>query len=478
MALIHPTDYISLCSVPDHILFLTGKLAEKSLHKILEGMQPTPFTYDVLNIGVNVAGLMTADLIRRRVPHTGRATRVVVPGRCRGDFAALTEQYGVTVERGPEEVKDLPEFFGKKKKQADLSGYDVKIFAEIVDAPQLDVSGILKRAERYRYDGANVIDLGCLPNTPFRHLGDAVRALKQSDYAVSVDSMETEELLRGGRAGADYLLSLKQETLWIADEVASTPVLIPNPPGDMGSLFRAIDTLQKKNHPFIADAILDPIHFGFTDSILRYHALRQRYPEIEIMMGVGNLTELTDADTSGINTLLMGIISELGIGSILTTEVSLHGRRAVREADAARRMMYAARQDTSLPKDYSPALLTVHDRKPFPDTAAEIRDTAAAIKDPSFRVQVSEAGIHVYNRDGFHTADDPYTLFPELKLDQEGSHAFYIGVELARAQIAFQLGKRYTQDQELNWGVAYAAKEEDQSAYHALGATLQARKKQ
>ena len=141
-------------------------------------------------------------------------------------------------------------------------------------------------------------------------------------------------------------------------------------------------------------------------------------------------------------------------------------------------MMYAARQDTSLPKDYSPALLTVHDRKPFPDTAAEIRDTAAAIKDPSFRVQVSEAGIHVYNRDGFHTADDPFTLFPELKLDQDGNHAFYIGVELARAQIAFQLGKRYTQDQELNWGVAYAAKEEDQSAYHALGATLQARKKQ
>ena len=463
--------------MPDHILFLTGKLAEKSLHKVLADMQPTPFTYEVLNIGLNVAGLMTADLIRRRVPNTGRATRVVVPGRCRGDFAALKEHYGVEVERGPEEVKDLPEFFGKKKKQTDLSKYDVNIFAEIVDAPQLNVEGILKRAERYRNDGANVIDLGCLPDTPFPHLEDAVSALKQADYAVSVDSMDVEELLRGGRAGADYLLSLKQETLWIAEEVASTPVLIPSNPGDMESLFRAIDALQKNNRAFIADAILDPIHFGFTQSILRYHALRQRCPEIEIMMGVGNLTELTDADTSGINALLMGIISELGIGSILTTEVSSHGRRAVREADAARRIMYAARQDSSLPKDYSAALLTVHDRKPFPDNAAEIRDTAAGIKDPSFRVQVSEAGVHVYNRDGFHTADDPFALFPELKLDQDGSHAFYMGVELARAQIAFQLGKRYTQDQELNWGVANEAKEEDQSTYHAMGTTLQARKK-
>jgi hypothetical protein len=29
-----------------------------------------------------------------------------------------------------------------------------------------------------------------------------------------------------------------------------------------------------------------------------------------------------------------------------------------------------------------------------------------------------------------------------------------LGVELARAQIAWQLGKRFTQDQQLNWGCA------------------------
>jgi len=29
-----------------------------------------------------------------------------------------------------------------------------------------------------------------------------------------------------------------------------------------------------------------------------------------------------------------------------------------------------------------------------------------------------------------------------------------MGVELARAQIAFQLGKRYIQDEELKWGAA------------------------
>ena len=440
-------------------------------------MQPTAFTYDVHNIGVNVAGLMTANLIQRRVTNVGKATRVMVPGRCRGDLATLSQHYAVPVDRGPEELKDLPEFFGKKKKHPDLCRHDVKIFAEIVDAPQLDIDSIVKRAERYRNDGADVIDLGCLPDTNFGHLEDTIAALKQAGYAVSVDSVDTKELLCGGRAGADYLLSLNEDTLWIADEVAATPILIPRQPSDSESLNRAINTLQKSNRKFIADAILDPIHFGFTESIVRYHALRARYPDIDIMMGVGNITELTDADTSGMNALLFGMISELRIAAVLTTEVSPHARRAVREADAARRMMFAAREDTSLPKDYSDALLTTHEIKPFPDSAAEIRAIAAAIKDPSFRVQVSDEGLHVYNRDGMHTAADPFDLFPLLNLENDGDHAFYMGVELARAQIAWQLGKRYTQDQELNWGAAVEKKNVDQSAYHAMGTTMQAKKK-
>ena len=68
--------------------------------------------------------------------------------------------------------------------------------------------------------GANVIDLGCLPDTPFPHLEEAIKALKEKDYKVSVDSADTGELLRGGKAGADFLLSLNEETLAIADQVS------------------------------------------------------------------------------------------------------------------------------------------------------------------------------------------------------------------------------------------------------------------
>lgn len=458
----------------EHILFLTGHLAHASLQTVLRNMEAPPFTWEVKDIGISVAGLMTADMIRRRMEAPPAADRVMVPGRCRGDLDSLSRHYGLPVERGPDELKDIPQHFGRRGRTADLSRYDVKIFAEIVDAPQIGVDAILARAAAYRRDGADVIDLGCLPDTPFPHLEEAVSALKREGYAVSVDSLAGDELLRGARAGADYLLSLTEETLGLADEVAATPVLIPTR-GDFDSLRRAVRAMQARGRAFLADAILDPIHFGFTDSIVRYQRLRSEFPDLAIMMGTGNVSELTDADTSGMHALLLGMASELGVAAVLTTEVSSHARRAVKEIDAARRMMFAARAERSLPRDYSDALLTVHARKPFPDTPDEIAALARAVKDPSYRVQVARDGIHVYNRGGHHVAADPFDLFPRLKVDGDAGHGFYMGVELARAQIAWQLGKRYAQDEALRWGCAADAPVEDLTAHRAPGSTRQGR---
>jgi dihydropteroate synthase-like protein len=437
----------------EKILFLTGKLAEKQLRQILEKMQPD-FLYKVHELGLKVAGLMTAEMIARRLKDTKGADRIIVPGRCRGDLDALSQNLGIPVERGPEELKDLPQFFGKQAHKMDLTQYKVKIFAEIVDAPRLTVEEVLKRAAYYRQQGADVIDIGCLPDTPFPLMPDIIRALKQADFAVSIDSLNPEDLLQGGKAGADYLLSLTDETVWIANEVASTPILIPAKHGDLTTLQKAITTLQAKGKKFIVDPILDPLHFGFTESVVRYHQFRQTYPEIEMMMGVGNITELTHADTAGMNALLLGICSELNINHILATQVSLHACRAVKEADLARRIMYAAQQNNTLPKHINAGLMSLHEPAPFPYQLSEISEFAAQVKDPSFRIQTSAEGVHVYNRDGFYTAVEPFALFPALKVETDGSHAFYLGVQLARAQIAWQLGKRFTQDQELKWGVA------------------------
>lgn len=461
----------------ENLLFLTGRLAEKSLQKVLAGMQPTDFKYRIAQIGVSVAALMTPELILRRLPDAGDADRIVLPGLCRGDLNLLEAKYGIPAERGPEDLKDLPQYFGQGGKSPDLSRQDVKIFAEIVEAPDLSVEGILRRASRYREQGADVIDLGCLPNTPFPHLADAIQALKAEGYQVSVDSLSSEDLLLAGRSGADYLLSLTEKTLWIADEVAAVPILIPAKPGNLASLYRAIEGMQKKQKPFIADAILDPIPFGLTQSIVRYQRLRKRYPDIEIMMGVGNLTELTDADTTGINAILFGVIAELGLNAVLATAVSPHAANAVAEADVARRVMYAAREDRRLPRDYSDGLLGLHDRRPFTYSAEEIAELAAQIKDPSFRILVSEAGVHIFNRDGLFHDTDPFRLYPHLKVDDDASHAFYLGVELARAQIAWQLKKRYQQDEELQWGCSAASPPKDGRVAHRNASLKEKREK-
>jgi dihydropteroate synthase len=462
----------------ERILFLTGKLAEKPLHRVLAAMRPAEFDYRVEQIGISVAALMTAKLIERRVGDARGADKIMVPGRCRGDLDTLGKRYGVPVVRGPDDLKDLPEYFGRGGVAPDLSKTDVRIFAEITDAPLLDVEGILARARAYKADGADVIDVGGLPDTPFPHLGEAVAALKKHNYAVSVDSADPDELTRGGRAGADYLLSLTERTLDLAEGLKSVPVLIPSEPGDLGSLVRAVEKFRAKGRPFLADPILDPIHFGFTESLVRYRDLRRRYPDLEILMGLGNLTELTGADTVGITATLMGVASELDIKNILVVQVSPHARRAVAELDAARRILYRAREDHALPIGYSELLLCLHGRKPFPNSPEEIAELAAQIRDPSFRIQVSAEGIHIFNRDGLHVARDPFALFPRLKVADDGAHAFYLGVELARAQTAWRLGKPYSQDEELDWGVAAGKvrKKTGTDEYQPAGHTLAVKK--
>jgi dihydropteroate synthase-like protein len=457
----------------EHILFLTGRLAEKQLRSILKKMQPE-FTYTVHEPGVKVAALMTAEMIARRLTDTFGADRIILPGRCRGDLEALSQQLGIPVERGPEELKDLPQYFGKAAQHIDLSQYQVKIFAEITDAPQLGIADILLRADYYRHNGADVIDIGCLPSTAFPHLEETIQALKQAGFTVSIDSLEPDDLLRGGKAGADYLLSLHESSMWIADEVASIPILIPEKHKDLSSLDRSIAALQAKNRAFIVDPILDPLHFGFTESIVRYYDVRKKHPEVEMMLGVGNITELTHADTAGMNALLLGICSELSINSILATQVSKHACRAVKEADLARRIMHAAKQNDMLPKHINPGLMALHETSPFPNPLDEIKDWAKDIKDPSYRIQTTTEGVHIFNRDGFHTAIDPFELYPKLGVETDGGHAFYLGVQLARAETAWQLGKRFTQDQSLTWGCATESTETtlDLHTFKPAGTTL------
>ncbi|MBV8564603.1 MAG: dihydropteroate synthase [Methylobacteriaceae bacterium] len=456
----------------DRLVFLTGHLALPRLEKVLGGMPSPPFDWAIVNIGVKVAALMTEAIISRRLPRPVMADRVILPGRCRADLAALSAQFGVAFERGPDELNDLAAYLGAGGRPPDLSRHDIRIFAEIVDASGRPIEAILARAREMTAAGADVIDLGCLPDTPFPHLEEAIGELKRAGSQVSVDSADREELARGARAGADFLLSLTEETLDIAAGSGSTPVLIPAQHGDLVSLLRAVEEADRRGITCLLDPILDPIHFGFMASLGRYAELRARLPQAEILMGTGNLTELTDADSGGVTAPLIGICSELHIRNVLVVQVSPHTRRTIEEHDAARRIMFAAREDMSLPKDYASALLQLHDRKPFASSLADIAELAAQVKDLNFRIETAPDGIHVYNRAGHYVGRDALSLFPKLGVDQEAPHAFYLGTELMKAEIALALGKRYAQDEPLHWGVAVSPDEEDLTRLKQAGHTL------
>ena len=67
----------------------------------------------------------------------------------------------------------------------------------------------------------------------------------------------------------------------------------------------------------------------------------------------------------------------------------------------------------------------------------------------------------------------PCSISSEFETD--GAHAFYLGSELTKAEIAFQLGKRYAQDEPLDWGCAVDRRNEDRTRLSEAGHTLRSR---
>src|SRR5207248_2049828 len=119
-------------------------------------------------------------------------------------------------------------------------------------------------------------------------------------------------------------------------------------------------------------------------SLERYTEARRRYPQAPLFMGIGNITELTAADTTGVHALLLAICQELGVRAVLTTEVIAWARGAVREIDVARRLMYHAVTQHTLPKGVDDRLVTVKDPQVLAYSEAELRELQRGVTDPNF----------------------------------------------------------------------------------------------
>jgi dihydropteroate synthase-like protein len=443
----------------DRYLFVTGKLAAPALRETLRRAQ-LPFGYDVAVMRITVAALMTPAWIASRLDVPPGVTRIMIPGLCEGDPDVLTERFGIPAEKGPSDLKRLPAFFGQADARSRYGARDIRVFAEINNIPRLDRDRILELATYYRDAGADVIDLGLSLDRNWLDEGPEVIAeLKGRGFTLSIDTLDPDEILMADAAGIDYVLSLTGHNRHVAKELRATPVLIPDTPDDLDSLDATIAHLQALGKPYLVDPIIEPIGSGFAASLGRYLEVRRRHPDAEMLMGIGNLTELTEADTTGVTAMLLGFCQELGIRNVLTTEVIDWARGAVREAVLAAQLMHFAQQEGTPPKHVDGRLLTIKDEEFRPYSEAELRDLQASITDPNIRIFTDEAWIYAFNAERFVKGTDINQIFDELGV-AEHTHAFYLGKELMKAAIARGLRKNYRQESPLDWGYLTFAERE------------------
>lgn len=439
-----------------HILFVTGKLAEPALRRTLADLAPLAgFDYSVAVLPITVVALATTPWIARHLAPPPGIDRVLLPGLCLGDLAVFAAWGNVSVERGPKDLRDLPDFFGTQAVgRSDYGAHDIEILAEINHAPQLSLANLVQQAQKLHADGADIIDLGCVPGDTWEGIGHAVRALRAEGLRVSLDTFNAREAERGAAAGAELVLSVNSSNCALARNWGCAVVAVPDVPATLAGLDDTIARLHSDRVPCRIDPVLEPIGFGFATALGRYLEVRRRYPEAEMMMGVGNLTELTDADSAGINVLLAGFCQELGIRSVLTTEVINWCQSSVRELDRARRLVHYAVNHRVLPKRLEPDLVLLRDPKLREHGAPTLRELSLHLTDKNFRLFAEAGLLHVMNKDMYLQGQDPFDLFRQMqqRAEIDPSHAFYLGYELAKAVTALTLGKNYVQDQPLRWG--------------------------
>ena len=185
----------------ERFLFVTGKLAAPALHATL-GRAELPFGYDVAVMKITVAALMTTEWIARRLEVPEAVTKIMIPGLCQGETDVLAERFGLPVEKGPADLKQLPSWFGQADARATYGPRDVPVFAEINHVPRLSRDGILELAGYYREAGADVIDLGLSLDRRWLDEGPAIIAeLRDRDFALSIDTMDPEEILMADEEG-------------------------------------------------------------------------------------------------------------------------------------------------------------------------------------------------------------------------------------------------------------------------------------
>ncbi|VVB92586.1 Uncharacterised protein [uncultured archaeon] len=488
-----------------NILVVTGRLAEKAVKKSVQKEA------EVLVLDIEVAAFTTPGLLRRSLPHK-KYDLILIPGLASGDFSGLEKEINTPIRLGPKHAVDLgfvlsfaenTPFSSQipacelliEKKRANAIGKineleleataslfikgvkiggnsRMKVMAEVVDAGHLEQQDLIDRILYFKEQGADIIDLGMSLETTKEQVRSAVLTAKSvTSLPLSIDTLDPDLINEGLDAGADIVLSLNSENInEVRDNIirsSAAAVIIPDCSCELGSLFNTIGSARDSGiNNIIADPVLEPLGHGFIESIDRYYEFRKRDRSTPLFFGAGNVSELMDADSAGINALLSGISMELDAGILFTPEYSDKVRGSVQELRTASMMMMLARERGSAPKDLGIDLLEMKEKRrrefgKLPVSSIKAEGSKQWHLDPAgcFKIEVTEDEI----RDGKlksgkivakhknksiegSTAREVLDTILRLGLVSTPDHAGYLGRELMKAEIALNFKRSYSQD--------------------------------
>ena len=252
-----------------------------------------------------------------------------------------------------------------KPAPSDYGRHDIEIIAEINHCPRLKLPEI---SQDCRDSTVKMVPIGSTSVASRADLGPEFpkwcRHCATTGHRVSIDSLDpARNRARGSRRCAGLVLSVNSSNREAAVDWGAEVIAIPDDPKTLAGLDETVDFLAKAGVPLRIDPILEPIAFGFAQSLGRYLEIRRRYPDAEMMMGIGNLTELTDVDSAGVNALLLGFCQEVGIRSVLTTQVINWARTSVSECHFGRQLVYHAVNHRVPPKHLESNLLMLRDEQ-------------------------------------------------------------------------------------------------------------------
>lgn len=510
------------------VLLVTGRAASKIVE---EYASKSGVDFEVYVMPYEVAALIPPSEIARRLKADGiKGFNVILtPGLISGDVSVIEREVGVPTFKGPVHAADIPyvlSMLGKvelskvepacrilnlsrelrdkeelkaleeeleEKAYFDIAGVPIakgslRVVAEVTFASTKGVEATLVEARRYKSYGADIVDVGMVAGESKPELaGELVKAVKREvGGPISIDSLDPIEIATAVEAGADLVISVDNGIL---DDLRDLPrdVALVVVPTDVkkghypttinekvSALEEAVDkALRMGFKKVIADPILSPpLQPSLLESLLAYYEFARRRPNIPLMMGAGNVTELMDVDSVGINGLMAAIAAELEVSLLLTTEASNKARDCVRELCIAARMAKLAKRVRRPMKDLSLSLLALKEKRDLtlPPEKMEgcelIKASGRRIHeyDPAGYVKITidrdrkvllashfKAGKVTCIIEGSR-AEDIYNELIERELVTTLSHAAYLGKELYKAELALKLSKSYVQDEGLDFG--------------------------